>query len=301
MIHDDIVLSAAHCESRETPFHLRVFVNGLETEQGVYRTIERMETHPLYNKEKNNDYDFMLLKLHKSALKDDDGKDTGVTTVALNRDSKLPIVGQDLMAAGYGTTSEGASETSAVLMDVKVQYVDDKECAKQYGKDTYVPALQFCAGVPGGGKDTCQGDSGGPIIIEGKGGAPTVQAGVVSFGIGCAKAEFNGVYARISSVTEWIDRMVCELSDVPPDGCPAKEVRTILQGPGKIDLKITYDGYAKETALMLIQDSSGKQLYYQPFRSPNAKNKATETHSFTSLGPGTYTLVVGDEGKDGFW
>lgn len=298
MIHDDIVLTAGHCESRETPFHLRVFVNGLESEKGVYRSIERMESHPLYNKENNNDYDFLILKLHQSALRNTDGKATGVTTVALNRDPKFPAVGQDLMAAGYGTTEEGASDTSKVLMDVKVQYVDDKTCGEQYGKDTYVPALMFCAGVPEGGKDTCQGDSGGPILIEGN---PTVLAGVVSFGIGCARKEYNGVYARVSSVYEWIDRMVCELSDVPPEGCPAKDVKTIEQGPGKMSIKITYDGYAKETALMFVQDNTGKQLYYQPFNAPNAKNKQTETHSFTDLGAGTYSLVLGDEGKDGFW
>jgi V8-like Glu-specific endopeptidase len=100
MIHDDIVLTAAHCESKDTPFQMRVFVNGLQTAKGVFRTIERMESHPLYKKINNNDYDFMILKLHKSALKNADGTATGVTTVALNRDRKLPIVGQNLMAAG---------------------------------------------------------------------------------------------------------------------------------------------------------------------------------------------------------
>jgi V8-like Glu-specific endopeptidase len=100
MIHDDIVLTAAHCESKNTPFHMRVFVNGLESEKGVYRTVERMESHPLYNKEKNNDYDFLILKLHQSALRNTDGTATGVSTVALNRNPKLPTVGQDLMAAG---------------------------------------------------------------------------------------------------------------------------------------------------------------------------------------------------------
>ena len=301
MIHDDIMLSAGHCENVNSPFNLRVFINGLETEKGIYRTIQEVHAHPLYNKDVNNDYDFLIIKLHESALKDADGKDTGVQIVALNRDPSLPKVGQNLMASGYGTTYEGAPSTSDILMDVELQYVADEVCASQYKQDTYVPDLMFCAGVPEGGKDTCQGDSGGPIVIEGTGDSPTVLAGVVSFGTGCARKEYNGVYSRVSTVVDWIDEMICKLSDVPPAGCAEKPIKTLDSGPGKVTLTITYDGYARETALMFVQDSTGEQLYFQPYRAPNAVNRKTETWTFTDLGAGTYTLLFGDQGGDGFW
>lgn len=44
------------------------------------------------------------------------------------------------------------------------------------------------------------GDSGGPLqgVAEGK------LIGVVSFGVGCAKKEFPGVYAMVSSARRWI-------------------------------------------------------------------------------------------------
>jgi Trypsin len=197
----------------------------------------------------------------------------------------------------FGTTYENAPSTSTVLMDVQVQYVADTTCANAYGSDTYVPSLMFCAGVPEGGKDTCQGDSGGPIIMEG---TPPVQAGVVSFGIGCGRKEYPGVYARIASVTEWVDQMICELSDFPPAGCPAKEAKTVETGPGKMSIKIIYDDYPKETAFMFVQDNTGKQLVYQPYKTNTVKRK-TEVYSFTDLGAGTYSLVLGDEGRDGIW
>lgn len=61
-------------------------------------------------------------------------------------------------------------------------------------------------------RDTCitlkcamllQGDSGGPMVN--KNGSIWVQAGVVSFGIGCAEPDIPGVYARVSEYESWIN------------------------------------------------------------------------------------------------
>ena len=61
----------------------------------------------------------------------------------------------------------------------------------------------ICAGYPGvGGKDACQGDSGGPFVCNE--GGKAVIAGVVSWGNGCALADYPGVYARTTYVLDWI-------------------------------------------------------------------------------------------------
>ena len=59
----------------------------------------------------------------------------------------------------------------------------------------------------GGGKDSCQGDSGGPIVIRKNN--KHIQVGVVSWGEGCARENYPGVYARVSSAHGWIKQVVC--------------------------------------------------------------------------------------------
>lgn len=78
--------------------------------------------------------------------------------------------------------------------------------------------LQFCAGIPGGGRgisklftallfliflDTCQGDSGGPLMMY-TNSQQWVLVGVTSYGIGCARPEYAGVYTRVAAYQSWI-------------------------------------------------------------------------------------------------
>ena len=99
----------------------------------------------------------------------------------------------------------GASGLPDDLQWVAVPTVTNAQCNQAYNGIT---DSMICAGLPTGGKDSCQGDSGGPFICRNDDGK-AVLTGVVSFGIGCALADYPGVYARTTAVLQWVkDNMV---------------------------------------------------------------------------------------------
>ncbi|XP_014680136.1 PREDICTED: trypsin-1-like [Priapulus caudatus] len=51
-----------------------------------------------------------------------------------------------------------------------------------------------------------QGDSGGPMVV--RAGSKYNQVGVVSWGYGCARDGYPGVYARMTHYTEWVTQIV---------------------------------------------------------------------------------------------
>ncbi|CAB3241314.1 unnamed protein product [Arctia plantaginis] len=72
------------------------------------------------------------------------------------------------------------------------------------------PASMFCAGsFTSASPDACQGDSGGPIVYEG------VLIGVVSWGLGCARGNFPGVYTRLTYpvIYEWVHDHISKKSE----------------------------------------------------------------------------------------
>jgi secreted trypsin-like serine protease len=108
--------------------------------------------------------------------------------------------------AGFGVTESGGEQPD-VLQEARVPIVADEEAAEAYpylveGVDPvfggFESATQVAAGFPEGGVDTCQGDSGGPMVRkDGKG--RWVQVGIVSWGLGCARDGYPGVYTQVSA------------------------------------------------------------------------------------------------------
>ena len=87
------------------------------------------------------------------------------------------------------------------LMEVELPLVGEKTCRDAY-PGAAIDERTVCAGLRRGGKDSCQGDSGGPLVV--RDGDTWFQAGVVSWGQGCAKPGKYGVYTNVGMFEHWI-------------------------------------------------------------------------------------------------
>jgi secreted trypsin-like serine protease len=99
-----------------------------------------------------------------------------------------------------------ADVTPDQLMRVDIPIVATAACTKAYaqsGSQGVIDHRHICAGVREGGKDSCQGDSGGPLVTRDSAGR-YIQTGVVSWGKGCGKPGFPGVYTRVSAYADWM-------------------------------------------------------------------------------------------------
>ncbi|EDX15464.1 GD15369, partial [Drosophila simulans] len=122
---------------------------------------------------------------------------------------KLPLAGQQVVAAGWGTTSYGGPQTHR-LLKATLDVIDGRRCRQALSSAGGVPPHTFCTYTPG--RDTCQYDSGGALYerINGR----LVAVGIVSFGQACA-AQQPSVNTRVASFIKWIRTKSPEVAYCP--------------------------------------------------------------------------------------
>jgi secreted trypsin-like serine protease len=193
----DVVLTAAHCvngSGSNTSITATAGVVDLQSSGATKVRSTKVLQAPGYN---GKGKDWALIKLARPielpTLKI-------ATTTAYNNGT--------FTVAGWGAAREGGSQ-QRYLLKAAVPFVDDATCRQAYGSDL-VPGDEICAGFPQGGVDTCQGDSGGPMFRKDDTGA-YLQVGIVSWGEGCARAGYPGVYSEVSTFAADIARAAAGL------------------------------------------------------------------------------------------
>ena len=84
-----------------------------------------------------------------------------------------------------------------------VPILSNQQCRKTAYKPSRITDNMMCAGfTENGGKDACQGDSGGPLqVVDNK---KSHIVGITSWGEGCGKPNYPGVYTRVNRFLTWI-------------------------------------------------------------------------------------------------
>lgn len=181
----------------------------------------------------------MLLKLYGPVP-------DGTPRITLNTNSAVPMDGSQVRVIGMGRLDEdGELGNPAVLQEVDVSVISYEQCNSDEMYNSFIDdATMICAGKENGGQDACKwmlvehssqrlhnetlknallhllgfGDSGGPLLQTSSSGS-WIQIGIVSFGVGCARADKPGIYTRLSVLNEWIQEGICEYSSTPPSSC----------------------------------------------------------------------------------
>lgn len=180
----DVVLTAAHCvdgSGKNTDITATGGAVDLKDPKAVEVKSTEVVQAPGYS---GHGKDWALIKLAKPIDQD---------TLKIASDGAYDK--GDFTIAGWGADKEGGDQQQ-YLLKASVPFVDDDTCKSAYSD--LVPSDELCAGrVKEGGVDSCQGDSGGPMFRKDDSGA-WIQVGIVSWGNGCARAGYPGVYSQVS-------------------------------------------------------------------------------------------------------
>ncbi|XP_076260669.1 trypsin-1-like [Rhynchophorus ferrugineus] len=187
-------ITAAHCVHGFEKSLLSIRAGTSQRNSGgeVYR-IKYMYAHPRYASS-IVDFDIALLELAEPV------------TTELVRPIELPKEGSQVphgvLATITGWGKQGEDEDDLQVM--RLPTLSREACMRSYGVLTQ---RMFCAGYQDSGKmNSCQGDSGGPLVING------ILYGIVSWGYGCERPGYPGVYSNIPVLGRFI-RKVANFSE----------------------------------------------------------------------------------------
>lgn len=191
LVAPTFVITAAHCVEGLKVADLSV-VGGATylSDKGIKRSVLKIVVPKEYNPE-NVDMDIAVLEL-SSNMK-------GANTSSIELCKSKWKTNDFITVYGWGQITENNDKSSNQLRTVSVPVIDQNKCSDMYKGHGKITRSMFCAGNLRS-KDACTGDSGGPAIFKNQ------LCGVVSWGIGCARSKYPGVYTNIVFVKDFIDK-----------------------------------------------------------------------------------------------
>jgi Trypsin len=159
LVHDDFVLTSADVfRSGLDPLQDRVYLGSHKYQQGIPRKVTKRIPHPLANLVPagtvDRRYDFMLVKLDRSALVDENDIPTGLSAIAINRNHSAPQKDDRLLYMGHKLYMEDQ------MYDLQATELraEDTSCRDGLYGYLYDPETMLCAGhleAKEGDEDDC--------------------------------------------------------------------------------------------------------------------------------------------------
>lgn len=291
----NLVLTAAHCVGATGPttnITATLGVVDLQDPNAIRVQSDYVYRAPGYN---GNGKDWALIRLQSSVAL----PTLPITTTTAYNNGIFTV-------AGWGAASEGGAQ-QRYLLKANVPFVSDASCQQSYPE--LIPSEEICAGYPQGGVDTCQGDSGGPMFRR-DASNNWINIGIVSWGNGCARPNFPGVYTEISTFASAIISAADQLTSPPPSCGPFTNGTnvSIPDAGAAVTSPVTVSGCSGNAATgstvevhilhtyrgdlvidIVAPDGSAYRL-----KNSNASDSADNVHA-------TYTVNLSSEPRNGTW
>lgn len=198
IVSPTFAVTAAHCTIGTVAASTQLRAgSSLRLSGGTLYQVASFTNHPDYN-DNTLSFDLAIFELATPFEYAD-----GIQPIALPYENEEISAGAEATISGWGTLSEGGSSPNQ-LQVVRVPVVPNSVCNALYSVQGWIiEDNMLCAGnIEAGGQDACQGDSGGPLVVN------NTLSGAVSWGLGCARPNFPGVYARVAFMRVWVSEII---------------------------------------------------------------------------------------------
>ena len=223
LINKEWIVTGAHCVTYRNASTLLVVLGEYDVTRNegieIFREVDSFQMHPNYHL-LTADFDLALVRF-KPAL---DRFSRFISPVCLPTADDSFHAGTNCTVTGFGRLAE-VGTIATMLQQAVVPIVPRDTCQAAYSDYNITPRM-MCAGYATGGIDACQGDSGGPMVCR-KDQRHWYLAGVISWGLGCARPNSYGVYANVTMLASWV-RSTLINSTICTPGLWHKLIYTIL-------------------------------------------------------------------------
>ncbi|KAK7162344.1 hypothetical protein R3I94_004870 [Phoxinus phoxinus] len=208
------VVTAAHCVHQKDLKRFKVITGDhdldvLDGPEEAY-DVSAVVIHESYDPV-SLDGDLALLKLHAELKRSAYAVPVCLPTAQLAQVELVAVrfhtlSGWSKRTGGHNThPSRGLSApSSGALQRLSVPLVPTDQCVSS--SRVNVTANMFCAGYVAGEHESCRGHDGSPLVTRYEG--TYFLTGVVSWGKGCHRPGYYGIYTKVANFLKWIETVV---------------------------------------------------------------------------------------------